>query len=166
MVGVLEPSIDHAFLAEAVHLLVNERAHFAVTYGAREAPVLQADHLQHACGLVVADCDGGAVVHDLGQLPQLGVLVEHTAASAQAVDGLGSAILAVVVDDGGVALRRVVGVSDVADRHVRVHGVAGHAGHGDSRDPTRTIKLKYVLPLALQEQHHRLKQRGRDTCIK
>lgn len=156
VVGVVEAGVDHPFLAEAVDLLVDQRAHLAVADGAGEAAALQVDHLQHAGRLVVAEGDGRAVVHDLRQLGQLAVLVEDAAARAQVVHGLRAAVLGEVVDDGGVALRRVVGVADVAHRHVREHGVAGHAGHGDGRHPRRGVELKDVLPLALQEQHHGL----------
>lgn len=156
VVGVVEPRVDHPLLAEAVDLLVDERAHLAVADGAREAAALQVDHLQHAGRLVVAEGDGGAVVHDLRQLGQLAVLVEDAAARAQVVRGVGPAVLGEVVDDGRVALRRVVGVADVADGHVREHGVPRHAGHGDGRDPTRGVELEDVLPLALQQQHHGL----------
>lgn len=70
--------------------------------------------------------------------------------------GLRSAVLTEIVDDGGVALRRVVGVANIANGHVREHSVASDTGHRDSCDSTRGVKLKDVLPLALQEQHHGL----------
>lgn len=115
MVGVVKPGVDHPLLTEAVNLLVDKRAHFAIADGAREAPALQVDHLQHASRLIIAESDRGAIVHNLRQLGQLAVLVEDTAPRAQEMCGLGSAILTEVVDDGGVALWGVVGVADVAD---------------------------------------------------
>lgn len=136
MVGVVEPRVHHALLAEAVDLLVDKGAHLAIADGAREAAALQVDHLEDPGRLVVPERDDGAVVHNLRQLGQLAVLVEDAAAGAHVVRGLRPAVLAEVVDDGGVALWGVVGVADVADRHMREHGVARDAGHGDSCDPT------------------------------
>lgn len=74
-------------------------------------------------------------------------------------------VLGVVHRHRGVALRRRVHVPVVADGADGLHGVPGHAGHGDGRQPVARVVVEDVLTLAVQQQHHGLSGGGeRDEC--
>lgn len=70
-------------------------------------------------------------------------------------------IFRVVHSHRGVALWGVVDVPVVPYGSEGLHGVSSHAGHGDRGQTVPGVKVKDVLVLAVQQQHHGLSERER-----
>lgn len=69
-------------------------------------------------------------------------------------------VLRVVHCNRRIAFWRGVYISVITYGSDGLHGVASHAGHGDCGQTVSWVIIKDVLMLAVQQQHHRLLERG------
>lgn len=91
--------------------------------------------------------------------------VDDAAARPQVLRPEQAAVQREVLQEAGLALWRRVDVSVVADGEQRLQAVLHHAGHRHGNQPVRLVVLEDVAPLAVQQQHDGLKERGSRSIV-